>query len=418
MTGWDGGVRVHSEVDPLEAVLCHTPGPELTVVTPENRDDYLFDDILDLQRARREHRRFRAVLERFTEVLEVAEMLEEVLADPEARADLVAPSDAGLRERARDTSPAELASLFIEGEESSGGPLAGLVNEVGYALPPLPNLFFTRDAAAVLGRQVMVAAMRHDVRWTEEALMRTLFRHHPALSNEGLLYDGTGEGRMNVSLEGGDVHLLREDLLLVGLSERTSAAGIDTLCERLLADTPVRDVVVVVLPPHRTSIHLDMIFTMIDRDLCCVYPPYFLGPTRLPVLRVTRGSDALSEEEDLFTALEALGLPLEPLRCGGERRTLQDREQWGSGCNLFAVAPGQLLAYDRNEHTLSTLERDGGFRIVPATTFLDGEADVETDGRFVVAFEGSELVRGGGGPRCMTLPVSRRRGGRRGGGGT
>lgn len=401
------GVGVTSEIGALEAVLCHRPGPELGVVTPANQDDYLFDDLLDLERAGQEHARFTAVLERFTHVLEVKELLEEVLERPEARASLLAKSDEAFCERAVDASATELARLFVEGEESRGGPLTSLVNEAGYSLPPLPNLFYPRDCAAVVDDRVLISAMRHEVRWTEEAIMQTLFSYHPALANGGILYDGTEERRMNTSVEGGDMHVLRRDLLLMGLSERTSAAGIDTVTERLMAETGVRDVLVVALPSHRTSIHLDMIFTMIDRELCCVYPPYFLGPGRRPVLHLTRGG-SLRERTDLFSALEELDLPLRPIRCGGERRTVQDREQWGSGCNLFAVSPGRLVAYDRNEHTLEALEREGGLRVVYAVDFLTGEEEVADDERVVVAVEGTELVRGGGGPRCMTLPVARR----------
>jgi len=401
------GVGIASEIGKLRRVICHSPGPELTVVTPDNRLDYLFDDILDLERARREHGRFVTLLERFAEVHEVSDLLVDVAGDPEAREELLQGADEAFRERAREAPPEELARLFIEGEESHGGALAGLVNEAGYSLPPLPNLFFTRDSAEVIGDGVAISAMRHEVRWTEELIMRTLFRHHPALHNRGVLYDGTRERRMNTSIEGGDVHVLREDLVLVGLSERTSAAGIDALAERLLATTAVSDLLVVILPPHRTSIHLDMIFTMLDRELCCVFPPYFLGPTRLPVLHVGVAERETREREDLFEALAGLGLPLTPIPCGGDRRTMQEREQWGSGCNLFAVGPGQLLAYDRNEHTLGALEREGGFRIIRSVDFLTGDEWVEEDERFVIAFEGTELVRGGGGPRCMTMPVLR-----------
>jgi len=407
MTG-RGGAGVWSEIGELETVLCHAPGPELAVVTPENRGDYLFDDILDLERAQREHSRFVAVLDRFAEVLEVSDLLEEVVGDPGVRDDLLRRTDAAFHERTGEAGSRELARLLVEGEESRPGPLAELLNEAGYSLPPLPNLFFTRDAAAVVGDRVVVAAMRHHVRWTEEAIMHALFLHHPALSNAGVVYDGTQEDRLNTSVEGGDVHVLRDDLLMVGLSERTTAAGIDALSERLFQETSFRDLLVVILPAHRTAIHLDMIFTMIDRGLCCVYPPYFLGPTRLPVLHVSASREGMRECDDLFTGLEALGLSLTPIGCGGERRTMQDREQWASGCNLFAVGPGQLVAYDRNEHTLEALEREGGFRVLSAVDFLTGDEAVDGDERFVVAFEGTELVRGGGGPRCMTLPVSRR----------
>jgi len=400
-------IDVHSEIGRLKAVICHTPGPELAVVTPGNRSDYLFDDILDLEFARREHGRFTAILSRFATVHEVADLLVDVLRVPEAREYLVEHSGGAIRSRAVDAEPEEIARLFVQGEETSGGLLAGLVNEAGYTLPPLPNLFFTRDSAAVIGERVMVASMKHEVRWSEEILAWTLFRTHPELANEGILFDGAHERRLNVRLEGGDIHVLRRDLLAVGMSARTTAAGIDALAAEVFRWTEITDIVVVLIPEHRAAIHLDMIFTMLDRDLCCVFPPYFIGPTRLPVLRVRKGASGVQETSSLFAAFDDLGLPLTPLSCGGQRRTMQEREQWASGCNFFAVAPGQVLAYDRNEHTLRALEAEGGFKIVGSDDFLSGKVTVGVDERFVIGFEGSELVRGGGGPRCMTLPILR-----------
>ncbi len=268
-------IGVHSEIGRLKAVVCHTPGPELAVVTPGNRSDYLFDDILDLEHARREHGRFTAILSRFAKVHEVADLLVDVLRVPEAREYLVEHSGGAIQSRAADAEPEEIARLFVQGEETSGGLLAGLVNEAGYTLPPLPNLFFTRDSAAVIGERVMVASMKHEVRWSEEILAWTLFRTHPELANEGILFDGAHERRLNVRLEGGDVHVLRRDLLTIGMSERTTAAGIDALAEEVFRWTEITDIVVVLIPAHRAAIHLDMIFTMLDRDLCCVFPPYF-----------------------------------------------------------------------------------------------------------------------------------------------
>ncbi|MFQ5679609.1 MAG: arginine deiminase family protein [Gemmatimonadota bacterium] len=407
-----GAVRITSEIGRLRRVVCHPPGPELTVVTPDNRPDFLFDDLLDLEHAAREHARFQTVLERFAEVREVGSLLAEVLADPEARAFALTHAEGAFREWAVGAEPAELARLFVEGRsesESHGDAtsLAALLNEAGWVLPPLPNLFFTRDAAAVVGDRVMISGMKHEVRWTEELIMRTLFSHHPVLSNRGFLYDGTRERRMNTSIEGGDVHVLRNDLLLLGLSERTSAAGIDALAHRLFRDTETTNILVVILPPHRTSIHLDMIFSMLDRELCCIYPPYFVGLRRLPVLHLSAGGGQARQMPDLFSALREVELPLEPVFCGGERRTMQEREQWGSGCNMFAVGPGQLIAYDRNDHTLRALEETGGFRIVEGVAFLTGDDVPREDERFVITIEGAELVRGGGGPRCMTLPVLR-----------
>ena len=221
------------------------------------------------------------------------------------------------------------------------------------------------------------------------------------------MYDGASERRLNVHLEGGDIHVLRRDLLLVGLSERTSAAGIDLLGRRLFESGEVRDIVVVLLPSYRAAIHLDMVWTAIDRELCCVYPPFFMGPTRRPVVHLSRDAAGVAEAGDLFVKLGELGAPMTPVFCGGERRNMQEREQWGSGCNFVAVAPGQVLAYGRNEHTLRALQDTAGFEVVEAAEFLGREELPAEDARVAITFDGSELVRGGGGPRCMTMPVRR-----------
>ncbi len=405
-------VGVTSEIGVLERVICHQPGPELSVVTPRNQRAYLFDDLLDEEESRAEHRVFQAVLERFCSVAAVVELLSDVLEIDEGREFVLSRADEGLRSRAEGLDATEFAHLFVEGQrmdlsDERGETLAAILNESGYLLPPLPNLLFTRDAACVVLERILISAMKHSVRWTEELIMRALFTFHPLLENNGFVYDGTVERRVNTSIEGGDVHVLRSDLLLVGLSERTSAHGIGALSETLFASGDVTDVLVVLMPLQRSAIHLDMIFTMLDRDLCCVYPPLFKGPTRRPVLHLSRGRAGVEERDDLFDALRRVDLPLQPIYCGGDRRTQQEREQWGSACNMFAVAPGQVLAYDRNDETLSALERDGGFQILAAEEFLAGGRLPAPDERIAITFRGSELVRGGGGPRCMTLPVRR-----------
>ena len=189
--------------------------------------------------------------------------------------------------------PKALARRIVEGVEQQGGAVARALNSVGYVLPPLPNLFFPRDIGIVIGGHTVVGSMRHGVRWTEELLIKTLFAFHPALGNEGLLYDGSEERRSDYTLEGGDIHVVRPDLLIIGFSERSSPAAIDHLTEVLFERTGVTDVLVVVMPKEPTAIHLDMLFTQVDRELCVVYPPYFLGPERLAVLhgrRATTGS--------------------------------------------------------------------------------------------------------------------------------
>lgn len=404
-------VHVSSEIGRLRSVLVHLPGPELLAVTPDTREDYLYDDIIDLENAQKEHRRLVAILERFTTVLSVRDLLADVVSIPAARDLLVRETldivpSGPLASRIEVRSAQELVEMLIEGEEEEPGPLARSLNEGGYLLPPLPNLFFTRDTAMVVGDHVMIGSMRYAVRWSEELIMKLLFLHHPLLANKGILYDGAAERRHNYTLEGGDVHPLRHDTVIMGFSERSSPAAIDFLTEKLFEHTAISHVIVVVMPKENTAIHLDMIFTQLDRDLCAVYPPHFIGPERLPILYRKKGNEHMQEMPNVFAALEHVGLKMTPVFCGGTRRSVQEREQWASGCNFVAMRPGVILSYSRNEATIEEMGKHG-FRVISSVDFLTGDEMVKDGERAVITFEGSELVRAGGGPRCMTLPVHR-----------
>lgn len=405
-------VNVTSEIGVLERVICHTPGPELLAVTPSNREDFLYDDIIDLEQARREYHRFKAILSRFSEVLEVRDLLEAIVDRPEVRMFLVervtdVARSEPLAEQLLGLEARELVRLFIEGREVEKGPLQGVLNADQHDLPPLPNLFFTRDAGMVVGGGVVIGSMRYTARWTEEILVRALFEYHPLLENEGVIYDGSEERRVGYTIEGGDLHVLRPDLAVLGLSERSSASAFDVIAEQLVEQQGIRDILAVVLERDRAMIHLDMIFTMIDEEHCVVFPPSFTGPTRTTVLHYQAGRTGVREMPSLFAGLRELDLPLEPIFCGGSKRLFQEREQWSSGCNFVAVRPGVVLGYSRNERTYRELEREAGYRIVEGLDFLTGEAEIGEGEKAAILFDGAELVRGGGGARCMTMPVVR-----------
>ncbi len=408
---------VRSEIGRLEGVLIHEPGPEIENMAPRHAERALYSDILNRQAASAEYAELRGVLERVTRTFQVKDLLADVLEQPDTREALlrrICESEGvpRIRTELMELSSAELARQLIEGVVAPRDTLTRFLADDRYALDPLHNLFFMRDTGAVLGDRMIAGRMANAVREREALIAQTVVASHPLI--EGKIVDlPLGVDRSgDVTLEGGDLLVARDNLLIVGIGQRTSPQAVDMIVEHCKGNHEVWDIVIQELPRSPESfIHLDMAFTMLDRDACLVYEPLILRPTRLQTVhmhleggRVTR----IRQEEHLPELLGKLGMDLEPVACGGHTDDwLQEREQWHSGANFFALAPGQVIGYRRNTHTIDELDRHG-FAVIEAAEIIAGRVELPAPGkRCVVTIGGSELSRGGGGCRCMTLPLRR-----------
>jgi len=409
-------IRLDSEIGTLETVVVHTPGQEMENMTPATAAEVLYDDILSLPLALDEHRQLTGVLGRVTQVIELGDLLVEVLDRGRVRRALLEELTALFDCRDVFADLVELPSRtlarqLIEGTPKRTDSLEKYLSPSRYAIPPLPNTFFTRDATMCVNRRVVIGSMAYRARVAEALLLKSVFKYHPAIDSGGFYFDGTANPDSEVTIEGGDLLPIREDLVVIGYSERTSVAGIDKLMRAIASQGPVTDFIVVEIPKTRATIHLDMIFTMVDRDQCVVFPPLITGNRRCRAFHCRFGAGdegaRIREYSGVIEALEALGVSLAPIACGGDDAFHQEREQWASGANFFAFGPGRILGYKHNVHTLEALSK-AGFEIVDADELIAGRRELAQDEKVAVAIDGAELSRGGGGCRCMTMPLARR----------
>lgn len=410
----DNRIAIDSEIGELRRVLIHKPGQEIENMTPAMAAEVLYDDILNLPLATEEHRQLSGVLRRLAKVYELCDLLAEVLEDEEVRRELVEAlcrlyHCEELVEELMQVPSEALGRQLVEGTPMRKDTLEKFLSPLRHALPPLPNAFFTRDAVMCANDRIIIGSMASRVRTAEALLLRTIFQHHSELSSGGFYFDGTGDGGTNLTLEGGDLLMIRGDLAVIGYSERTSVAGVDMLMKAMAKEGRIREVVVVELPKTRATIHLDMIFTMVDRDTCVIYPPLMKGPRKCRAFHVRFDGGRVArirEHKGLLEALAHLGLSLAPVHCGADDPFRQEREQWHSGANFFTLSPGKVIGYAHNTTTLDEMSK-AGFHVVSATDVITGKTEIDGEGRIAIAMDGAELSRGGGGCRCMTMPIQR-----------
>ncbi|APJ05061.1 hypothetical protein AXG55_03215 [Silvanigrella aquatica] len=413
-------IGVHSEIGKLRKVFLHSPGHEVELMTPRNASELLYNDIIYFKNIVAGHSQLKSVLSLVSTVLEVSDCLEDVLENEEARNKLLdkilefqgCPE---LKSELFALPASELTRALVTGVPLKRNTLESLLSPKTYSIVPLPNMYFMRDTSMVVGNRVIASRMASSVRFAESLIMRTIYEYHPELKGYGLLLDASKEIKdPHFTIEGGDILVINEDLLLVGISERTTPKALDTLVDALLKarneekKTEPFNVLCVILPRERSTIHLDMIFTVANKEQAVVYSPYVLGRERARVVRIRvkpDGDKKFKEVEDLILGLRSVGVRMDPIPCGGDDPLHQQREQWNSGANLFSFAPGKVISYI-HEHTLRACE-SAGFKIMSAKDAVKHPTLLQSNYPLIVTVEGSELSRGGGGPRCMTCPVLR-----------
>ena len=402
-------VNVSSETGRLRAVLLHRPGVEIERMTPLNAAHALYSDILNKPIVDNEYSNFCGVLEKWTKVYYVEDILEELLKDNEIRRHLVEEScdmddcDDGLAEQLMELDAKQLADVLIEGcedKEWDGG-------EDRYLLKPLYNLFFTRDASSTVYDRVLINSMSFEVRERETLIYEAIFKHFFKVETlNAMAWD------RDARTEGGDVQIASPDLLCIGQGIRTNTKGIKYLAQTFAKERPKFNILVQELPKSPESfIHLDMVFTFLGKHQCMAFEP-MLKKTGLfagkdtTLISIDNGNISYRKVNNIVDGLNGLGWDIEPVIGGGSDPWVQLREQWHSGANFFALGDGKVMGYRRNTHTIDALDK-AGFAVLNAEDIVSGKVKMEDYDKFVAAFPGSELPRAGGGARCMTMPILR-----------
>ncbi|OBG45513.1 arginine deiminase [Mycolicibacterium fortuitum] len=391
----------NSEVGTLRAVILHRPGPELQRLTPRNNDALLFDGLPWVAKAQREHDAFADVLRsRGVEVLLLADLLTEALAHSgaarmhgisaavDARR-LGVPLAQELSAYLRGLAPADLAHILMAGMTFNEVPFHGaelslvrLMHHGGdFVIEPLPNLLFTRDSSFWIGPRVAITSLALPARVRETSLTDLIYAHHPRFLGVRRAYESR-----SAPVEGGDVLLLGPGVVAVGVGERTTPAGAEALARSLFDDDLAHTVLAVPIRQERAQMHLDTVCTMVDVDAVVMYPNIVDSLSAFTIHRVETGIRI--DDEVPFVQAAAAAMGIEQLRVidTGLDPVTAEREQWDDGNNTLALAPGVVVAYERNSETNARLA-DSGIEVLP--------------------IEASELGTGRGGPRCMSCPAAR-----------
>ena len=403
--GMKPGINNYSEIGKLNKVLLHRIGDEIEGLVPDNFERLLFDDIPYLKVAQQEHDRFADLLrENGVEVIYYVDETVKALNDKAVRREFVKKfidaseiySEAvreALEEYLMEMTVKQMVEKVISGVKKSeisvkSNSLADYISSgYPYYTDPMPNLYFTRDPGACVGNGINIHHMSTMARRREALLLKYMFRYNKSFAPDGtnIWYDYDHA----YSMEGGDVLVLSNEIVAIGLSQRTTVAGIERFARNILNKSTFKKILVFDIPKCRAFMHLDTVFTMVDYDKFTIHPE-IEGPLQLFEITLDREGNAhfASIQDELENILKTeLSLPaVDQIRCGGNDAQAAQREQWNDGSNTLAIAPGTVVTYERNYVTNDLLDKKG---------------------IKVLTIPSSELSRGRGGPRCMSCPVNR-----------
>lgn len=401
-------LTINTEYGTLKGVITHRPGPEIERLTPYNTKELLFEDVPYLEVMQKEHDEFTNLIKQTTgaQVYRLHDLLVDVLINSKILKEIFVKefSKHGMADHVDDIifrySTSECANILVAGikvkelKKKYNNKVLNKLEDVEYLIQPSPNQYFMRDPAAVVQTGVISCQMKYSSRQRESNLLKLIFENHKLFKDSyHQVYPFDGLDGEIPSIEGGDVIVLSPKALVIGASERTDVNAIRIVAHRILKYEQIERVYQVDLPAKRNFMHLDTVFTIIDENLVVTYPDAMNSVLRTKVYRKDgedeKGNVKLNEEdlnESILTILKREIQYLELIETGAGNPDFASREQWYDGANVFAIGPRRVISYNRNKFTNRAL-RDAGVEVVESSS--------------------SELSRGLGGPRCMTMPLER-----------